>query len=522
MKPARTILIGLFFVLVWAQSSLGQTNIPQVEWQTSLGGPSEEYLYSVQPTSDGGFIVGGYSPSPPGGNKTSPNFGGADYWVVRLDRQGQKIWDRSFGGADEDVLTSLQQTSDGGFILGGYAWSGTTGNKTSTNYGAYDFWVVRLNANGDAMWQSSFGGGSDDRLYSLQQTSDGGFILGGISASPRSGNKTSEAFGDYDFWVVRLDEKGNKLWDRTYGGSGRDILRCLRQTSDGGFILGGESASTDGNKTASNFGGPDFWVVRTDANGSMLWDKTYGGNAGDGLNTLRETSDGGFVLGGYSSSSSSGNKTSDSWGDEDCWVVRTDAAGNILWDRSFGGDSQDELTGIYESAGGGFICGATSRSGATGNKLSSSFGVHDAWLFYVTADGTKTAEASFGGSLNEYLYSLEPTGDGGCVFGAYSDSGADGNKTSPNYGGGDFWVVKLTPPRPRLSAPLQTFGQIQTNGFQFFLTGPSGTSCRLEYSHDLRTWTPFRTNQIGTGAVQIVDTSAKPATLRFYRARQLP
>ena len=180
-------------------------------------------------------------------------------------------WQLGFGGTNSDVLTSLQQTADGGYIFGGYSFSPVGGNKTSPNHGGSDFWVVRVDANINTLWQRSFGGETNDHLFALEQTSDGGYVLGGYSASPPSGNKTSPHYGGRDFWVVRLDANGEKLWERSFGGSGDDDLFSLQRTSDGGFIIGGRSSSnTNVTKSGVNWGGYDFWVVRLGGNGERL------------------------------------------------------------------------------------------------------------------------------------------------------------------------------------------------------------------------------------------------------------
>src|SRR5262249_40642191 len=214
-------------------------------------------------------------------NKTSPNYGSYDFWVVRLNSSGVKLWDQSFGGSDDDGTAgmAIRQTSDGGFIVGGDSRSPATGSKTSPNYGGADFWVIRMDSNGSELWEQSFGGSSEDRLAALQQTSDGGFILGGSSSSSPGGNKVSTKYVSFDFCLVRLDWNGNKLWDQSFGGIGSDQLFSLQIASDGGYILGGSSSSpAGGNKTTSNFGSSDFWVVKTDANGSKLWEQNYGGS----------------------------------------------------------------------------------------------------------------------------------------------------------------------------------------------------------------------------------------------------
>src|SRR6185369_15785641 len=164
-------------------------------------------------------------------------YGGSDFYVIRLDATGQKVWEQSFGGTDYDALTCLQQTSDGGFILGGVSTSGSGGGKSASAFGGYDFWVIRLDTLGNKVWDKSFGGSDNDWLYSVLQTSDGGFALGGWSLSVPSGNKTSPAYGGADYWMIRLDAMGTKVWEQAFGGPAYDTLYSLQQTSDGGFLL---------------------------------------------------------------------------------------------------------------------------------------------------------------------------------------------------------------------------------------------------------------------------------------------
>ncbi|MDQ3291941.1 MAG: hypothetical protein M3Q05_11700, partial [Bacteroidota bacterium] len=164
-----------------------------------------------------------------------------------------KLWDKTIGGSDWDVLSIVQQTQDGGYILGGYSYSNISGDKSQNNKGGYDYWVVKLNANGAKVWDRTLGGTSDDVLTSLQQTSDGGYILAGRSESGVGGNKSQPNKGESDYWVVKLNAKGNKVWDKSFGGSGNDYLYSVQQTSDGGYVLGGWSRSGfSGNKTQAS------------------------------------------------------------------------------------------------------------------------------------------------------------------------------------------------------------------------------------------------------------------------------
>ncbi len=173
-------------------------------WDKTFGGTAGDEISSARQTSDGGYILGGRSSSLISGNKTSTNYGGADGWVIRIDSSGNKLWEKTFGGTGSDAIISVEQTRDGGFMLGGYSYSGATGNKTTYNAGQNDWWVIQLNTNGTILNQQSFGGSDYEELYSMTQTRSGGFLLGGYSTSGISDTKTNANFGLTDMWLVRL------------------------------------------------------------------------------------------------------------------------------------------------------------------------------------------------------------------------------------------------------------------------------------------------------------------------------
>ncbi|MBC8172498.1 MAG: T9SS type A sorting domain-containing protein, partial [Chitinophagales bacterium] len=293
-----------------------------IEWQNTIGGSSHEVLYSVEQTSDGGYILGGNSNSPISGDKTEPNEEG-DYWVVKLDESGTIEWQNTIGGnADDDHVYSVQQTADEGYIIGGWSNSDVSGDKTAGNHGSYDYWVIKLDAGGAIEWQNSIGGSSDDHLYSVKQTADGGYILGGESTSGISGNKTEVSMGFSDYWVVKLDAGGAIEWQNTIGGSGNDYLYSVQQTSDGGYILGGHSGSgISGDKSEDKLGF-DYWVVKLNGSGVIQWQNTIGGVSTDNLYDVQQTTDGGYILGGSSKSGMFGDKTEPGLGDYDYWIVK--------------------------------------------------------------------------------------------------------------------------------------------------------------------------------------------------------
>ena len=503
---------------------------PAIEWQRSFGGTNDDRLRVLCQLADGGFLLGGFSNSDPAsgasGNKTAAALGDYDFWIVRLDAAGNRLWDRSFGGTNEDVLFSLQPTHDGGFILAGYSASGTSGNKSTGNYGGYDFWVLRLDSAGNKVWERDLGGTGDDFGRSVCQTADGGFLVGGQSLSAPSGNKTAALFGTNDFWIVRLNASGGIDWDRSFGGTGADRLQSLEQTSDGGFILGGVSLSgVSGNKASAGYGLNDYWLVRLDAAGNKLWDRTFGGTDNDELLSVQQTSDGGFILGGFSWSDINGNKTSRNYGVSDFWVIRTDGGGNKLWEQTFGGRESDSARSLQQTRDRGFIIGGISASGTSGMSTKTSpyyGGIADFWVVRLDAAGVALWQQSFGGLGDDGIWSLQHTADGGFVFGGGSDSSPGGNKTSANFGSYDFWVVKQAPDAARLRVVPQTAIEIRQNGFRLSLFGVSNNVYRSEYTSNWITWVPFQTNQITATEMSVLDRGATNAPQRHYRARLLP
>ncbi|HRH48395.1 MAG TPA: hypothetical protein PLP23_06580 [Panacibacter sp.] len=189
-------------------------------------------------------------------------------WVIKIDKNENKQWDRCFGGSGVDFLYSLQLTVDGGYVLGRASDSGIGGDKTEDSRGTSDYWVVKIDSNGVKQWDKRFGGSSIDNFNSLQQTSDHGYILGGYSYSGIGGDKTENNRGNVDYWVVKIDINGAKQWDKRYGGSDIDQLNALEQTTDGGYVLGGYSASNvSGDKSEGSRGSNDYWVLKIDTIG---------------------------------------------------------------------------------------------------------------------------------------------------------------------------------------------------------------------------------------------------------------
>ncbi|WP_165864851.1 PKD domain-containing protein [Rufibacter latericius] len=414
-----------------------------VQWDYRFGGTGNDQLYTVLQTSDGGFLLGGTSTSSNTGDKTETTRGGKDYWIVKVDSTGIKQWDKRFGGFADDELRSLTQTSDGGFLLAGSSLSETGGDKSEVSRGGLDYWIVKVNNSGVKLWNKRFGGSADDQLRSVTPTSDGGFLLGGYSASDISGDRRQSNQGLTDYWIVKVTGTGTKQWDRRFGGAAADELHTMVNTPDGGFLLGGFSASRiSGDKTEASRGGKDFWIVKVGSTGAKLWDKRFGGTDEDVLNSLAVTPDGGFLLGGTSLSGTGPDMSEVSRGGMDYWVIKVNSAGTKLWNRRFGGSADDELNGVILTSDGGFLLGGRSASGISGDRKQASQGLTDYWIVKISGPGAKQWDKRYGGSAEDELHAMLQTRDGGYLLGGFSASGVSGDKTQPSQGLTDYWILK--------------------------------------------------------------------------------
>jgi hypothetical protein len=468
--------IGLVAVFAALSLDLNAQTAPVKQWEKSFGAAAEDRLYALKQTADGGFILGGESASGIGGDKTQASKGQFDFWVVKTNANGNKVWDKTLGGSNNEYFHSLWLNTDGSFILGGNSASPASGDKSQGLQGNDDYWIVKLDLNGNKIWDRSFGGIGQDRLLNLQQTADGGFILGGSSDSGISGDKSQSSIGGRDYWVIKLDANGSKVWDKTYGGNDNDEFSSLQQTSDGGFILGGTSISgVSGSKTQPAQGYGDYWIIKLDPSGNKLWDKTFGGNGGDNFSSVSQTTDGGYILGGSSQSGISIDKSQPTKGSYDFWIIKLDAAGNKQWDKTIGGNSADIFSSIQQTSNGGYILGGLSYSAISGDKTGPALGSSDYWVVSTDASGNKLWDKAFGGSQSDNIYSLQQTSDDGFILGGYTESGISADKSQPSQGSLDYWIIKLGASPTGLKEP-ETSLSIYPNPATDFLQLPATTT----------------------------------------------
>jgi hypothetical protein len=321
-------------------------------WSRTYGGSGDDVGQHVIQTNDLGFAIVGYSMSDDGDGSNNEGF--HDNWILKLDASGNIEWEKSFGFAGHDHAYSVTQTVDGGYFITGFidvTASGGEGNRTGNTamHGVGEYWCHKLDPNGNVEWRRYFGGTNNDRSFAAVQADDGGYVITGFSESDDfdiSGSK-----GSYDYWVIKLDGSGNMLWERSFGGSEVDQSRAIVKTRDNGYIIAGNSFSTDGDN-ASNLGSSDFLLVKINDLGETVWIKNYGGSEFDYATSIKRANSG-YVLSGYSRSAD--QQLNSNYGDNDFWVLKINEKGEILWQKSFGGSGRDLAFDAIETSEGHVI-----------------------------------------------------------------------------------------------------------------------------------------------------------------------
>jgi hypothetical protein len=437
--PTRFSLLLAGISLLLATQNYAQ----DILWEKSYGGIQSEYLFDAQPTADYGFILAGSSLSGKSGNKQQENIKDLDYWVWKMDEKGDLDWQKSFGGTGADFLQSIQNTIDGGFILAGTSTSMKGADKKEDNYGMEDFWVIKLNAKGDEEWQKTIGGTGRDVLTAIRQTKDGGYIMGGSSESIVSGLKTEISYGSLDYWIVKLDSTGNIEWQKSFGGQFMDQLESILPTKDEGYIIGGWSNSfKSGNKTEESFGQGDYWILKLDRNGEIKWQRVFGGEDDDHLYTIIELREGGFLAGGDSRSGTSGNKKEANGKGTDFWLVKITETGEIDWQNTYDFGKTDVLTSITENEDGTLLLGGNAKTENTGLSRNDKKGIDDFIALKIAADGEEKWRQTVGSAGEDNLKKLAETRDGGYIL-AGTTNGKVSRDRNSGQGRRDFWVVKL-------------------------------------------------------------------------------
>ena len=369
----RTRLVSALAMAALAAILLPSFLHAQVTFQRTYGGPEYDAGSEVRQTTDGGYIVAG----------TTSSFGAGSYdvYLIKTDASGDTVWTRTFGGEWIDVGQAVQQTADGGYII-----AGTT---SSNGAGGLDFYLLKTDADGDRLWSRTFGGTADDSGCSVQQTADSGYVIAGYTESFGA--------GQWDVYLIKTDSIGDTLWTRTFGGSGRDYGLSVGQTSDDGYIIAGYT-------TSFGAGDCDVYLVKTDAQGDAQWTRAFGGVSEEFGYSVQQTTDSGYIIAGSTASFGAGGY--------DAYLVRTDRDGDTLWTRTYGGASYDNGYYVRQTADSGFVVGGSSGSFGAGNA--------DSYIVRTNADGDTLWTRTFGGTYTDHGSSAQQTIDGGYVITGYT------------------------------------------------------------------------------------------------------
>lgn len=368
--PKREIAFIVVAVLVVVGVVLSdQTSPLELEWENTFGGADDDKGYSVEQTSDGGYIVVGET--------RSYGAGECDTWLIKTDSSGNGTWNKTFGGEEYDRGRSVKQTSDGGYII--------AGETESYGAGSYDIWLIKTDSSGNKVWDNTLGGAGWEWGYSVEQTTDGGYIINGIT--------TSYGAGGYDVWLVKTDSSGNETWNKTFGGEKADWCDSAALTSDGGYIISGFTRSYGAGRR-------DVWLIKTDSSGSEMWNKTFGSEEGlERGHSVQQTSDGGYIIAGEIESSAVGAY--------DVWLIKTDSSGSRVWENTFGGTLGGKGHSVQQTSDGGYIItGEAYSRGGTDCNIG---------IMKTDSGGNKEWDKAFDGGSVDWGTSIRQTSDGGYI-----------------------------------------------------------------------------------------------------------
>lgn len=402
----------------------------------TLGGDLNEVANSVVATPDGGYIVSGFSQSN-NGDIVAKNDTSFDFWVVKFSSEDTIEWQKNYGGSEDDRASKIIQTSDGNFVVLGYTRS--LDNNITTNAGAQDFWLIKIDTNGNLLWEKTYGFSGLDYGTTLLETNDGGLLIAGVldvTASKGEGNAKSLAIkhAGGDYWVIKTDNRGNLEWSKYFGGSFTDVPLGIVKTLDNHFILVGTSDSNDFN-IKNNKGSYDFWAIKIASSGELVWEKSFGGSEIDEARCITNTFDGNFVIVGDTRSAD--KDIANNNGGADIWILKIDTNGNIIWEKTFGGTDFDAARSISKTQDNGFIISGSSRS-VDGNFTNK--GQNDALLLKINATGNMVWQQTLGGSKIDYLYDAIEIGAHIIAVGESSSSDKD---IKENKGFSDALVIKI-------------------------------------------------------------------------------
>ncbi|NND61600.1 MAG: hypothetical protein HKN48_00235 [Flavobacteriaceae bacterium] len=419
------------------------TNPPQgflgeLDFVLTYGGSGTDTASDMVEATDGSYVIVGTTESTDG-DITDKTETSKDVWVLKVDAQGQKIWSKTYGGTNNDVGNSINHTSDGGYIISGYSRS--TDGDVSGNEGFQDYWILKIDADGNVQWDKNYGFLGGEQAFNTFQTEDGGYFAGGfldVTGSGGAGNDDgrSSRHGVGEFWGIKMNSNGDKVWRRYFGGSNNDRCYDALQTEDGGFLMIGASESFDFDITDDK-GSYDYWVVRVDDAGNLLWTKSFGGLEIDIAYGVTHSKDGNYIIVGDARSTD--QDVSNPIGNADLWVVKFRDDGSMIWEKSLGGTAFDSAKNIYPLDSGSYVISGSSRS--SDGDVSENKGENDAWVLIIDSNGALQFEMSIGGAGLDFGNHAMETSDNKIIL--VGDSTSNDGNIPQNRGSSDFMVVKI-------------------------------------------------------------------------------
>lgn len=449
MKMIATILFLLQGVFLFSQTNF--------IWEKEIGGGEDDWGYGLCLSDDGMYVFTGVTSSYD--EEVPDSIGGTDVWVAKMSPDSTMIWSFTYGGTLNDRGNDIQASPDGGFILTGFSESNDV--HITSNNGSKDLFVIKIDATGHLVWSKSFGGSSDEIGNSVLPLPNGETLVAGTAFSSDGDINNNQGFSDY--WIIKLDNNGDIIWEKTYGGSGEDRAKKIIQSQDGNFVILGTSFSDDGD-ISNNLGGVDFWLIKIQDNGNLVWEKNFGGSSADQGSDLIETESGELIITGEVLSNNGdviGNH-----GLTDAWVAKLSSNGNLIWQNSLGGNKVDYFLSIKEVDDGGYI--ATGNTFSDNGDVSINLGASDVWVVKLDINGNLEWEKTIGYDLNEIGNALITVGEEIIIVGGIQVDHL-------RHGNSDLYIFKL-------SAPLTSIIPIQNN--MSLKVYPNPTKDYIQLSND--------------------------------------
>ncbi len=406
-KLKKLLLLFLFFFIVF--DCFAQ---PSIEWAKCYGGSFDDRANSIVQASNGDYVIAG-STNSSDANVTGFH-GGQDIWVIRIDSSGNLLWEKCYGGTNVEKAFSICKTFDNEFIIAGICYS-TDGDVTS-NYGGSDYWIIKIDSSGNLLWQKSYGGSNEDFAYSIVQINDSGYVIAGYTSS-NDDNVTGNN-GLEDFWIIKIDNVGNIIWQKCFGGSNHEFATTIKQLTNGNYIISGVTYSND-SIVSGNHGSSDYWLIQIDPVGNLLSQKCFGGTYPEQQGAFECTSDKGFIMSGTSYSNDgdvSGNR-----GVDDFWIVRLDSLFNIVWQKCLGGTGEEFYSFVKETPDGGCIVTGTTDS-QTSLVNYNYHGYDDYILIKLDISGNIEWEWCYGGTNDDDALGVLLTSNSNYLVAGFSSS----------------------------------------------------------------------------------------------------